>query len=53
MKIQVTLFTCGRCKKGYNNPVTHVCSLTLTKAARRGGVPGLTSTTKKKTPKKK
>lgn len=35
IKIQVALVKCGRCGKRYNNPLTHVCRVSFSKAAQK------------------
>ena len=47
MKIKITLFTCGKCKKGYNNPATHVCKVSFTQAG-KAKIAGVKRTPKKK-----
>jgi hypothetical protein len=40
IKVVVKLFTCGKCRKGYNNPLTHVCKVSFTRAGQKkiGGI---------------
>lgn len=46
-KINVQLFTCGTCRKKYNNPATHTCVIRLDKKA-KGSARKRGSTKKKK-----
>ena len=33
IKLTVSLFTCGTCRKSHNNPLTHVCVVPFGKLA--------------------
>jgi hypothetical protein len=53
IKVSVALIKCDRCKKPYNNPLTHVCVRTFTKTAAKKAVADKKKAASAKTTKKK